>query len=441
MRAQLLIALFPLLLAACSIAPKHATLQSMDLPQLIPVRDFVANTDHTDGFSLSPDGQWLAYQGVSQLRPAILWRGIESSSKLLAVRFKKNAPWPFWAADSRHILYGSDDSGRENYHVYSIDTRHPDKPPRDLTPHPNTRAYVVQVPSKASSVIHVMHNRRDASIFDLYQINLETGQEKLLYQNSDNVLSLLVDDSGAVRARLRQEDTSRLIEVPEGSNWKTLLSATVFDNLYPLALTESGDALHVISNVDRDKRALIRVDLSSGEQTMVLEDDRVDLGSVWMSPRDKRPLFAHVEPNYPELLFLDAGFERVLKPFHKPGINGVSLMSLDRAENMATAVVYDHTGAEYKLLDLDTGESQSLGQSPSRKHQSSWVEKTPFEFDASDGMRLHGYSINTPANGLACAWWSLGSRRVGIRRHDAVSEQSRLRRLAGELSRLDWIRS
>jgi len=359
MPALLFIALIPLLLAACSVAPKHATLQSMDLPELIPVRDFVANTDHTDGFSLSPDGQQLAYQGVSQLRSAILWRNVESSSKLSAVRFKKNAPWPFWAADSRHILYGRDASGRENYHVYAIDTRHPDKPPRDLTPHPNTRAFVVQVPSKASSLIHVMHNRRDAAIFDLYQINLETGQETLLYQNSDNVLSLLVDDSGAVRARLRQEDTSQLIEVPEGSNWKTLLSATVFDNLNPLALTESGDALHVISNVDRDKRALFRVDLSSGEQTMVLEDDRVDLGGVWVSPRDKRPLFAHVEPNYPELHFLDEEFERVLKPFHKPGVNGVSLMSLDRAENMATAVIYD-------------------------------------QFDASDGMRLHGY-LSLPA--------------------------------------------
>lgn len=396
MRARVFIALVSLSLAACAVAPKHPAVQSLDLPEQLPVRDFVANTDFTGGHTVSPDGQQLVYQGVSRLRPAILWRDIDESSKLSVLRFKKGSPQPFWAADSRHILYADDASGRENYHVYAIDTLNPGRAPRDLTPFSNTRAYVAQIPSIASNVIHVMHNRRDATIFDLYQINLETAEETLLYENTDTVISLLIDDSGSVRARLRQSDTSRLLEVPDGSAWRTVVTATVFDDLYPLALSPSGDALQLISNVGRDKRVLSRLDLVTGQESIVYEHAEVDLGGVWISPRDKRPLIAFAEPDYPELHFFDDKFERNLKPFYKPGINGIDIMSLDRSESLATAVIYDHTGAEFHLLDLKSGESQPLGESPSRKHSEVWVQKRPIEFSASDGMQLHGY-VSVPS--------------------------------------------
>jgi len=182
-----------LALSACAVTPKHISVMSLDLPELLPVRNFVANTDYTDAFSLSPEGDKLVYKGVSRLRPAILWRDVEGTSET-AIRFRKDSPWPFWAANNRHILYVADDSGRENLHVYAIDTDSSDKVAVDLTPYPNTRAWVTHVPGKASNLIFVMHNRRDATRFDLYSIDLITREETLLFENTDNVLSLLIDD-------------------------------------------------------------------------------------------------------------------------------------------------------------------------------------------------------------------------------------------------------
>lgn len=50
-----------LTLAACATAPSHPALQSASLPELIPVRRFVANVDTTGGYLLSPDGRRLLW--------------------------------------------------------------------------------------------------------------------------------------------------------------------------------------------------------------------------------------------------------------------------------------------------------------------------------------------------------------------------------------------
>ena len=61
-----------LLLSACSIAPVHPALKSAQLPDLIPIRDVVADVSATGGYSVSPDGKRLAWIGTSGVQTA-LW--------------------------------------------------------------------------------------------------------------------------------------------------------------------------------------------------------------------------------------------------------------------------------------------------------------------------------------------------------------------------------
>lgn len=158
----LILVLFAWALSACSVAPTHTSLADAQLPQLLPVRAFVANTDYNESYRVSPDGSKLAWRGVSQLRPAILWRHVDGE-QVFALRFKKQAPNPHWAADGHTILYHDDPSGRENDHVYAIDTRDAQPEPHDLTPYPDVKAFVAHVPLTQSGTVFVMHNRRDPS--------------------------------------------------------------------------------------------------------------------------------------------------------------------------------------------------------------------------------------------------------------------------------------
>jgi len=377
--------------SGCAVSPKHPSLQEAKLPELVPVRDFVANIDYNGGYSISPDGQKLAWNGVEDLSSAILWRDRESSVSD-AIKFDKGAPAAIWAADSRHILYHHDPSGRENTHVFVVDTKDPHKVRRDLTPYPGSKAYLLSVPSRQSDTVFIMHNRRDPAIFDLYSVNLETGKELLVHENNDNIIRILIDDDGLPRARVKQTDSSRLLQVPlAGNKWKTLIEAGKFDVIIPKELSIDGSKLYFFSNIGRDKSALFLLDLDSGDQQLIYEHDEVDVYDLRVSRLDRRPLYLLATPDYPEIHFFDETLKQQMTPFIGDNRSGVHLSSIDRDERFATLISWDHSGAKFYLVDLHQGTSELLAESASRELADVWVEQKPVTIKASDGMQLHAY--------------------------------------------------
>src|SRR4051812_39768363 len=105
MKTTCIIALTGLLaLAGCAIEPTHPALQKTALPDLIPVRDFVADRQSNDGYQVSPDGKKLAWFGVSGVYPAILMKSIDGQEQKV---FKIFPRYFRWSADSRHLLFVS----------------------------------------------------------------------------------------------------------------------------------------------------------------------------------------------------------------------------------------------------------------------------------------------------------------------------------------------
>lgn len=379
------------LLQSCAAPATHPSIKDSNLPKLVPVRQFVANADFEGNYRLSPDGRKMAFEGVSGLRSALLWQYVDGEQKKLVSKFRKNAPSPFWSSNSQHILYSFDVSGRENNHIYAFDTDNPDSPIRDLTPYDDTLAYVVRIPRSPSDLIYVSHNRRDKSEFDLYELNVRTGAEKLIYQNTGNTVVGMIDDSGRFRARVLQTETQRILQVKENDQWRDLVVAGLFDVIYPLELNEDDSGIYAISNLGRDKHSLVLIELSTGEEELLYSHPLVDVGYVTLSTQNRQPLMARITPDYPDFHFFDQNFKNKLTPFFSYGDNGLDVLSMDRDETMATLEVFDTTGASYVLANLVTGEQISLGETSVRRNKSVWVDKQPIALDASDGMRLHGY--------------------------------------------------
>ena len=380
-----------LLLNACAISPKHPALLQTELPELVPVRDFVADTDYVGGYRISPDGKRLAWNAVEDLSSAILWKD-RSAETHHALKFDKSAPRGFWSADSRYILYHLDNTGSEDHHVYAIDTQNPDLSPRDLTPFSGVKAYVLKVPTLDSPYIYVMHNRRDRSVFDLYRVEIASAAEVLVHQNSDNVISLLVDNDGVIRARVKQTENERLLQVPaDPSDWQTLITASKHDDLYPFELSADGGGLYVISNVGRDKRTLLLIDLSTNEQRLVYEHDDVDFAFVKMSRLHRKPLYIRVVSGYPENIYFDELFRQQMQAFKDASPAAVDITSIDREERFATLARWDHAGTNFYLIDLQKGSKELLAKSATQKRPEVWTEIKPVIFTASDGMQLHAY--------------------------------------------------
>ncbi len=373
-------------LSGCATPANHISLKNAKLPPLLPVRNFVANIDHSGNYQVSPDGKQLLWSGVSRLRPALFWRNLDGTGKTQVRRFKKNSPHGFWAADSKHILYHRDDTGREQAHVYAINSA--DGTVRDLTPLQGITAWVAKVPEADSSHLFIAHNGRDATVFDTYRVDLETATLTRIFTNTANISHQLIADDGTTLIRVLRKGKQRVIQLPDGDKWRDLRTYSRFENFYPFQIDKPGESVLAYSNLDRDRTALVSINVDSGKERIVYEHPTVDIGSVWGGP-GSRPLAVTTQDGLPAVHYLDDNTRELFAELHNDQPAGLNLYSLSRDGQTGTVSRYDHTGATTYLINK--GQLEKLSESSSIKHAKHWSQPQPFSIAARDGLNIQGY--------------------------------------------------
>jgi len=102
MSGKISILLLSLFMAACSVQPTHEGLKGDDLPVLLPVRDFVANTAYNGHYRISPDGNKLAWKAVAGTREEIFVRTL-GKDDTRSLGFGAQGYSFVWAQDSRRF--------------------------------------------------------------------------------------------------------------------------------------------------------------------------------------------------------------------------------------------------------------------------------------------------------------------------------------------------
>jgi len=393
---KLIIALLSILIAACTVQPTHQSLIETELPPLLPVRDFVANTSYNGDYRISPDGKKLAWKAVEGSQEEIFVRSINSHNSRddsRSLGFNAQA-YPFvWAQDSQHLLFIKDTGGDENYHLFRANIHANELEPVDITPLKNTRVGIKQLIEDDPEHILVVHNGRDKSVFDLYRLNIMNGEMDLVYQNTDKIVRLITDRQGSLRARVRQDNNFRYLELPEAglTKWKKLIHWSKDDTVRVLKFTKQGDGIHLLSNRGRDKIALIRLDTSSAKETVVYEHPDVDVSFVHFNSKDMQPALVYTQPDYPQVKALDPGLQATLDAFRKQGPAGIYVSSADDAQQLITIDVNDDRKVTYYLYDKRSGKTRLLGKHANYAIEESLSRMLPIKYTARDGLNLHGY--------------------------------------------------
>ncbi len=384
--------LLSVLLAGCAIEPTHESLKASPLPRLIPVHDFVANTDYNGFYRLSPDGRKLAWKAVAGTREEIFVRTL-GKQDTHSLGFGVQG-YPFvWAQDSRRLLFIKDAGGNENFHLFLADTTQSNQTPVDITPLKNTRVGIQQLIENDPMHILIIHNGRDKAVFDLYRLNIDTGKQTLLYKNTEEVVRLLTDRQGHLRARVRQHGDQRFLELPNAdqSHWSVVLNWAQNDDVIPLDFDASGEGIWLISNRGRDKRALVRLDIATKQESVVYANPSVDVGYALISQMSHTPMLAYTQPDYQHVEVLDHSLTSVVNSFRQAGPVGLYINSTDNAEQHFTVDVNTDRGVRFYLYDRRTGEKTLLGRSATHAFADALSEVKPIHFQARDGLRLHGY--------------------------------------------------
>ena len=365
-----------LLLSACSVAPSHATLQAAKLPTLLPVRDFVANTDYNGLYRISPDGNKLAWQAVNGMTESTFIKTL-ASGEVTIIPIKGEY---LWAQDSRRLLFYRDHKGNENYHILSVDTVNPDAEPRDLSPYAGARAYVQQIIEDDPQHVLIAHNRRDPRVFDLMKVDLENGKEVAIATNPGTVIRWLTDRDGALWGRVRKAETTYHLERQDAGTdaWRSVYQWDRFDSVHPLALSADQQSVWMLSNRGRDLVALVKLNFASEQEKIVYQHPKVDVGDLLFSQQTREPILAYLEPDYPQLEFLDNALQKDLAPFLSTASpRGLRISSMDEQDRRLIVESYTSIGRQFYLFDRATKQQTLLGENASMKFAESLAPVKP----------------------------------------------------------------
>lgn len=389
-------------MTGCSAAPVRVPADAAataPTPALISVTHFFASRESTWGYRVSPDGTrlgWLASHGG---RSTVHVRTLGENDVRPIDTHSRRTIWSFaWARDSRRLLYLLDEAGDENYHVYLASSDRPDAPPVDLTPVRGTRAWVHRVIRSDPDHVVIAWNRRDRTFFDLYRVHLDTGAHTLIAENPGDVIEWMSDQGGRPLARIRHiGPDERRLEVLREGRWVPLQRYDLEEfNLRMLAATPDGRGVWLLSSRGRDRSALVRIDIATGVESLVYEDERLDVEWVTMSERTGAPLAAFTYPGRQAIHFVDRTLGADLALLRRATPTGFYIVSLDDEERLVTVEVFTEKGPEHWLVDRRTRERRLLGRHQMLAFADSLSTTDPIELTARDGVRLHGYLTRPP---------------------------------------------
>ncbi len=180
-----------------------------------------------------------------------------------------------------------------------------------------------------------------------------------------------------------------------------------YDGFAPIALDSNDAAVWALSNRNRERMALVRLDLATGEEEVHYAHDRFDVASaVVRFDREGRatPLLAIVDADYPEVVHFDgrlkAAYAALLDRLGRP--TRIDFRSIDAAGRYATVAARNpriHRG--WYLLDLDRGAARELAASDLESYARPAAPSRPVSFPARDGLALRGYLTLPEARGGA----------------------------------------
>jgi len=375
----------------CSVKPSHVNLKNEKLPDIIPVRDFVANIKSTGGYRISPDGHKLAWMGAANLQRALFVKDLNEST-VKVINIPARSKDLFWSQDSENLLMFQDNQGNENRHIIKFDMSVANPKAVDLTPWEGVKVSLVRMPLLDKEHIYIKTNENKKSVFDLYRLNYKTGKKTLLEKNNVNVTRWWLDESGDLRARSRVDHTKKqnYLDTYINNQWKTVAVWTYEEQLVVIAYPMDKSRLLVISNRGRDKLAVASLSVESGKEDVIYQHPTVDITGVFVSKIDQTLLAVSSMPDYPEFKLFDNTIQNHLKPLLKRKLDLTVHSRTDDERKLVIRAVSDK-GSEYYLYSRDNGQIKLLAKSDSLRFANKLAEVKPFKIKSRDGLDLHGY--------------------------------------------------
>ncbi len=390
----LILSIAGLLLGAYSCQNSKTPTENMQNTNKIPLENFFKNPEKS-GYSLSPAGDWIAYLAPFENRKNIFVQKLgDSQATRITNQKDRDLSGFFWKNDER-LLYVRDFGGDENFHLFSVKKDGTDE--KDLTPFENVRVEIIDELEDEPDFVLVGLNKRNPQIFDPYRLNINTGELTLQAENQGNITSWITDHKGEIRAAIATDgvNNSILYRTTSKDAFKTVLTTNFKESVAPLYFDfDNKSTVFALSNLNRDKSAIVKLDLATGKETEVIfEHPEVDASYMSYSRVRKVPTTISFVTWKKEFKFVDKQVEQLYQRLSRDlGKYEIVISSTNKAENKFIVRTYsDRSLGSFYMYDQTTDKLEKLSEVSPWLKEEELCEMKPIEYKSRDGMTIKGY--------------------------------------------------
>jgi dipeptidyl aminopeptidase/acylaminoacyl peptidase len=366
----------------------------------IPLRDFFRNPERAS-FEISPDGNTLSFMQPYQNRMNVFVQPRAGGEPLrLTNETERDVAGYFWKG-SRRIVYLKDFKGDENFHLMAVDIAGGE--PVDLTPFDKVRAEILDDRYDNDDEMIVGLNKRNAEVFDVYRLDLNSGELTLIAENPGNVTNWVTDHSGCIRLAIVTDgvSTSILHRPDAGTAFKNVITTNFKEQIAPLFFDFDNKLLFASSNIGRDKSAIVRLDPATAEEDgIIFQHPEVDVAGLGWSRKRKVCTEAQFITWKRERKFFDAETEAIFAELTRR-LRGyeIDLQSYNRDEDIFVVAAWsDRTQGVRYLYERQSGTLTKLAEIAPWLDENELAEMRPISYQSRDGLTIHGY-LTLPRGG------------------------------------------
>jgi dipeptidyl aminopeptidase/acylaminoacyl peptidase len=375
--------------------------QQKEVLRVIPIDDFFKSQDKI-AYRLSPDGKSLSYLKLQGKDQNIYIEDIETGEgKNITMLNDKKIVFYFWVSDHELIYYKEIDAASRQSDVYIIDKD--GKNERQLVNNEKSRLKVIEDQLIDDKYLLVSSNKRDSTVFDVYRLNVRNGAMEMAAKNPGNIVDWRTDAEGKLRLAISSDgvNSTILYRGNENQPFKKVLTSNFKDTFYPVAFShERPNVIYAISDVNRDKTALVEVDCNTGKEIKnIFCNDSLNITDAQYSKKKQKLSFVVYETWKKEKHFLDDSIKLVYRNLDKllPKTE-TRIFDKDKAETVFILRTFtDRNPGSYYLYFVNTGKLRKLSDFNASIHESELCEMKPIVYTSRDGLKIHGY-LTLPLN-------------------------------------------
>jgi dipeptidyl aminopeptidase/acylaminoacyl peptidase len=345
---------------------------------------------------ISQDGTRVAFRapidGVLNLWIAPIDR-IDEARPVTAVTDRNLGPWIIWMHDNRHVVFFREAAGDENWLAWRADLQTGDL--RPLTPGPGVTCRIQQISRHFPSELLIMHNARDKRYFDVYRVNVATGESALLQLN-EGITGYFTDQQFRVRFAVRYTENGDVEYLERGTDgeWALFSRIGAEDAMATRAIEFSADGreLSWLDSRGRDTAAVVAQDLESGTTRVLAEDHRADFTGLLLDPITERPVAATRSFERVAWQVLDPDYRDDFDYLTRQSRGELTITGMSQnRQQWIVAFQYDNAPLEYFHYDRIARQARRLFSSTPAWEGLPFVIMEPVIIRARDGLELVCY--------------------------------------------------